>query len=82
MTQVQAFEFSPFAENTYVVWDETGECAIFDPGCYTVEERETLQRLSKKKTCARCDSSTPIVTWTMCLGTICGQNLGNWAGNP
>jgi len=44
MTQVQAFEFNPFAENTYVVWDDTGECAIFDPGCYTLEERNTLRQ--------------------------------------
>jgi hydroxyacylglutathione hydrolase len=44
MTQVQTFEFNPFAENTYVVWDATGECAIFDPGCYTKEERSALQR--------------------------------------
>ncbi len=44
MTQVQVFEFNPFAENTYIVYDETGECAIFDPGCYTAEERTTLTR--------------------------------------
>jgi glyoxylase-like metal-dependent hydrolase (beta-lactamase superfamily II) len=49
MTQVQAFEFSPFAENTYVVWDETGECAIFDPGCYTQEERNALQQFIESK---------------------------------
>lgn len=44
MTQVQVFEFNPFAENTYIVYDETGECAIFDPGCYTAEERTALTR--------------------------------------
>ncbi|MFN0215929.1 MAG: MBL fold metallo-hydrolase [Saprospiraceae bacterium] len=44
MTQVQAFEFNPFAENTYVVWDETGDCAIFDPGCYTREECDALRK--------------------------------------
>ena len=43
MTQVQVFEFNPFAENTYVVYDETGDCAIFDPGCFTAEERTTLE---------------------------------------
>lgn len=43
MTQVQVFEFNPVAENTYVVYDETGACAIFDPGCYTPAERETLK---------------------------------------
>ncbi|MBX2893265.1 MAG: MBL fold metallo-hydrolase [Saprospiraceae bacterium] len=43
MIQVHTFEFNPFAENTYIVSDETGECAIFDPGCYTVEERAALR---------------------------------------
>jgi glyoxylase-like metal-dependent hydrolase (beta-lactamase superfamily II) len=40
---VHIFEFNPFAENTCVVWDETGECVIFDPGCYTPEECRELQ---------------------------------------
>ena len=43
MTQVQVFEFNPFAENTYVVFDETGECAIFDPGCFEAGERAQLK---------------------------------------
>ncbi len=43
MTQIHTFEFNPFAENTCLVWDTTGECAIFDPGCYTKEERSILQ---------------------------------------
>ncbi|MBL7828109.1 MAG: MBL fold metallo-hydrolase [Saprospiraceae bacterium] len=43
MTQIQAFEFNPFAENTYVVWDETRECVIFDPGCYFKEEEVLLR---------------------------------------
>lgn len=43
MTQVACFEFNPFAENTYVVYDKSGECAIFDPGCYTHEERAVLK---------------------------------------
>ena len=50
MTQVQTFEFNPFAENTYVVWDATGECVIFDPGCYTTEERSILQSFILKNT--------------------------------
>lgn len=43
MTQLQVFEFNPLAENTYLLYDETGECAIFDPGCYTATERATLK---------------------------------------
>lgn len=49
MTQVAYFEFSPFAENTYVVYDESGECAIFDPGCYTVQERDVLRQFIEEK---------------------------------
>lgn len=45
---VQVFEFNPFGENTYVVWDETGECVLFDPGCYTHEERDTLKVFIEK----------------------------------
>ena len=44
MTQIHALEFNPFAENTYVVWDETGECVIFDPGCFSLDECDALKR--------------------------------------
>lgn len=49
MTQVQVFEFNPFAENTYVVYDDTGECAIFDPGCYMPQERALLREFIETK---------------------------------
>lgn len=49
MTQVQMFEFNPFAENSYVVFDETGECVILDPGCYTAEERAALKNFVEEK---------------------------------
>lgn len=43
MTQVQVFEFNPFAENTCIVYDASGECVIFDPGCCTAEEQHALR---------------------------------------
>jgi hydroxyacylglutathione hydrolase len=49
MTEVKVFEFNPFAENSYVVYDDSGECIIFDPGCYTQAERDTLQRFIEKQ---------------------------------
>lgn len=49
MTEVQIFEFNPFAENTYIVYDETGECVIFDPGCYEERERIALESFITKK---------------------------------
>ena len=42
MTQVASFTFNPFQENTYVLYDETKECIIIDPGCYTNVEKEEL----------------------------------------
>lgn len=36
------FVFSPFQENTYVLYDETKECVIIDPGCYDDKERKRL----------------------------------------
>ncbi len=39
--KIQSFTFNPFSENTYVLYDDSGECAIVDPGCYgPVEEQE------------------------------------------
>lgn len=41
--EIKIFEFNPIGENTYVLYDETKECAIIDPGCfYPDEERHLL----------------------------------------
>lgn len=42
MIKVATFTFNDFAENTYVLHDETGECIIFDPGCYKANEQQQL----------------------------------------
>jgi hydroxyacylglutathione hydrolase len=42
--KIKSFTFNPFQENTYVVYDETKECMIIDPGCYTDIERAELRR--------------------------------------
>jgi hydroxyacylglutathione hydrolase len=42
MIKVQSFTFNPIQENTYVLYDETGECVIIDPGCYDDQERQEL----------------------------------------
>lgn len=39
---VKSFAFNPFQENTYIVFDETKECIIIDPGCYSEQERNIL----------------------------------------
>lgn len=42
MIKIKTFTFNPFQENTYVVSDETGQCIIFDPGCYDSHEETIL----------------------------------------
>ncbi len=42
MLKVISFVFNPFQENTYIIYDETNECAIIDPGCYEKEEQQEL----------------------------------------
>lgn len=42
MIQIASFTFNPFQENTYVLYDETKECVIIDPGCYDDAERKKL----------------------------------------
>jgi glyoxylase-like metal-dependent hydrolase (beta-lactamase superfamily II) len=43
MLSVKAFTFSPVQENTYLLYNEKGECCIIDPGCYFQEEKEQLK---------------------------------------
>lgn len=40
---LKSFTFNPFQENTYVLWDDTGECAIIDPGCREPYEKNELK---------------------------------------
>lgn len=40
MIVIEQLTFNPFQENTYVIFDETKECVIIDPGMYTKEEQE------------------------------------------
>lgn len=43
MITVKSFTFNPFQENTYVVYDESLECIIIDPGCYDHKENSELE---------------------------------------
>src|ERR1700744_1274890 len=42
MAKVQAFANNPYYENTYILYDETGECAIIDPGMDNAEEQNII----------------------------------------
>lgn len=39
---IKAFENNPYQENTYILYDETAECAIIDPGMYTAAEQNAV----------------------------------------
>ena len=43
MLTIEQFIFSPVQENTYVIYNEQGWCAIVDPGCYFGNERNDLK---------------------------------------
>jgi hydroxyacylglutathione hydrolase len=67
--QVAQFTFNEFSENTYVLFDETKQCVIVDPGCYKASEQEELTRFIKD------NGLTP----TMLINTHCHIDhiLGN-----
>ena len=44
MIQIQTFTFNSFQENTYVLFDDTKESIIVDPGCYEIHEQEILSK--------------------------------------
>ena len=44
MLHLNVLLFSPIQENTYLLHDDEGNCAVIDPGCYSPEERELLSR--------------------------------------
>lgn len=40
--KVAQFTFNSFQENTYILYDNSSECVIIDPGCSNDEERQKL----------------------------------------
>jgi len=43
MIEVVKFVFNPFQENTFLLYDETSECIIVDPGCFEKDEEDLLR---------------------------------------
>ena len=41
--KIKRFEFNMFPENCYVLWDETNEAVVIDPGCFNDEEKQDLK---------------------------------------
>lgn len=42
MAKVKSFLNNPYQENTYILYDESGECAIIDPGMETAQEQNMV----------------------------------------
>jgi hydroxyacylglutathione hydrolase len=40
--RIKSFTFNPFLENTYLLFDDTKEAVIIDPGCHNKQERTAL----------------------------------------
>jgi hydroxyacylglutathione hydrolase len=49
MIQIKKFTFNPIQENTYVLYDETGECVIVDAGCFFDYEEKELDDFIQEK---------------------------------
>ena len=47
--KIYKFVFSPIEVNTYILVDESGDCAIIDCGCYDRQESDRLDDLIKNK---------------------------------
>lgn len=43
MLHKTSFTFGPFAENTWLFWNNDKQCMIVDPGCYTHQEQAELE---------------------------------------
>lgn len=70
MSQIAIFTFNPFQENTYVIYDDTQECVIIDPGCYTQAERDALTSFIEGK------QLQPVAIWL--THAHIDHVLGNW----
>lgn len=40
--KIKTFELNPLGVNTYVLYDETGECVVIDAACFFPDEKELL----------------------------------------
>lgn len=49
MIQLKCFVNNPYQENTYLLYDESGECAIIDPGMYTSAEQNLVVNYINEK---------------------------------
>jgi len=44
MTKIKIFVFNPFQENTFLLYDDSNECIVIDPGCNEEKEFAELEQ--------------------------------------
>lgn len=49
MLNIKTFAFGPFQENTYILWDETDEAVIIDPGNTSSSEHQQVKNFIADK---------------------------------
>ncbi len=49
MGKLKTFTFNPFQVNTYLLYDDTGQCVIIDPACYEDTEKKMLAEFIRKE---------------------------------
>lgn len=49
MITVEQLTYNPFQENTFLIYDETKEALVVDPGCYTDQEKQQFKELVGSK---------------------------------
>ncbi len=49
MIHVKSFVFNPFMENTYILYDDSREAVVIDPGCYEEYEQDQLTEFIEKE---------------------------------
>jgi hydroxyacylglutathione hydrolase len=49
MIRVESIVFNAFQVNTYLVWDESGECIVVDPAFYSTAEQQQIEGIVREK---------------------------------
>lgn len=49
MIQTEPIVFNAFQVNTYLIWDETGECLVVDPAFYSEDEQRDFETILREK---------------------------------
>ncbi len=49
MIEIEVFTFNNFFENTYILYDQSGQGIVVDPGCYQYSEKQAVLNFLQQK---------------------------------